>query len=74
MRPGKGDCIGYSESLMGLRASERKVCVMLVQAYEARFNPFAEFQQSEEVSRTKSLPVHDRAILTGSRCTSSNVT
>ncbi|BDA46198.1 probable protein CASP [Coccomyxa sp. Obi] len=38
-----------------------------LKAYEARFNPFAEFQQNEEVSRTKSLPVHDRAILTGSR-------
>ncbi len=40
---------------------------MASQAYEARFNPFAEFQQSEEVSRVKSLPVHDRAILSGTR-------
>ncbi|EIE24379.1 hypothetical protein COCSUDRAFT_83683 [Coccomyxa subellipsoidea C-169] len=38
-----------------------------LKAYEARFNPFAEFQQSEEVSRVKSLPVHDRAILSGTR-------
>ena len=38
-----------------------------MQAYEARFNPWAEFQQSEEASRVKALPVHDRALLTGSK-------
>ncbi|KAK9906857.1 hypothetical protein WJX75_009234 [Coccomyxa subellipsoidea] len=38
-----------------------------LKAYEARFNPFAEFQQSEEVNRVKLLPVHDRAILSGTR-------
>lgn len=38
-----------------------------LQAYEARFNPWAEFQQSEEASRVKALPVHDRALLTGSK-------
>jgi hypothetical protein len=43
------------------------LCCTAVQAYEARFNPFAEFQQSEEVNRVKLLPVHDRAILSGTR-------
>ncbi len=38
-----------------------------VQEYEARFNPWAEFQQSEEASRVRALPVHDRAMLSGSK-------
>ena len=38
-----------------------------MQAYEAQFNPWAEFQQSEEANRVKALPAHDRAILTGSK-------
>ncbi|EFJ47697.1 hypothetical protein VOLCADRAFT_117799 [Volvox carteri f. nagariensis] len=36
-------------------------------AYEARVNPFAEFQQSEVDSRMRNLQVHDRALLVGSR-------
>ncbi len=43
------------------------VIVTGVQEYQAKFNPFAEFQQNEEARGLKSLPVHDRAILTGSR-------
>ena len=39
----------------------------IVQAYEARFNPFAEFQQAEEASHVRALPAHDRALLTGSK-------
>jgi hypothetical protein len=40
----------------------------LAQAYEARFNPFAEFQANEEAARVKALPAHDRALLSTSRC------
>ncbi|KAG2488575.1 hypothetical protein HYH03_012894 [Edaphochlamys debaryana] len=36
-------------------------------AYEARVNPFAEFQQSEAEMRVKNLQVHDRAVLAGSK-------
>ncbi|GIL86016.1 hypothetical protein Vretifemale_14276, partial [Volvox reticuliferus] len=36
-------------------------------AYEARVNPFAEFQQSEAELRVRNLQVHDRALLAGSR-------
>ncbi|KAG2425069.1 hypothetical protein HXX76_013978 [Chlamydomonas incerta] len=36
-------------------------------AYEARVNPFAEFQQSEAEARLKNLQVHDRAVLAGSK-------
>ncbi|GFR41759.1 hypothetical protein Agub_g2515 [Astrephomene gubernaculifera] len=36
-------------------------------AYEARVNPFAEFQQSEAELRVRNLQVHDRAVLAGSR-------
>ena len=42
-------------------------CSAFVQEYEARFNPWAEFQQSEEASRVKALAVHDRALLSGSK-------
>ena len=40
----------------------------LLQAYEARLNPFAEFQQDEATSRVARLPMHERALLSGSKC------
>jgi hypothetical protein len=35
--------------------------------YEARVNPFAEFQKSEVDQRMQRMPVHDRALLAGSK-------
>jgi homeobox protein cut-like len=35
--------------------------------YEARLNPFAEFQLSESESRLKGMQLHDKALLAGSR-------
>ncbi|KAG1678378.1 hypothetical protein FOA52_015144 [Chlamydomonas sp. UWO 241] len=36
-------------------------------AYEARVNPFADFQRSEADSRVRNLQLHDRALLAGSK-------
>ncbi|MEW5303764.1 MAG: hypothetical protein WDW36_006423 [Sanguina aurantia] len=36
-------------------------------AYEAKVNPFVEFQQSEVEKRVKGLHLHDRAVLAGGR-------
>lgn len=36
-------------------------------AYEAKVNPFADFQQSEADSRLRNLPAHERALLASSR-------
>ena len=41
--------------------------VVLLQAYEARLNPFVEFQQHETESHVNKLNLHDRALLSGSR-------
>ena len=41
--------------------------VALLQAYEARLNPFVEFQQHETESHVNKLNLHDRALLSGSR-------
>ena len=38
-----------------------------LQAYEARLNPFVEFQQHETESHVNKLNLHDRALLSGSR-------
>ena len=38
-----------------------------MQAYEARLNPFVEFQQHETESHVNKLNLHDRALLSGSR-------
>ena len=40
---------------------------VLLQAYEARLNPFVEFQQHETESHVNKLNLHDRALLSGSR-------
>lgn len=45
----------------------RSYPVALLQAYEARLNPFVEFQQHETESRVNKLNLHDRALLSGSR-------
>jgi len=36
-------------------------------AYEARVNPFAEFQKTEVEQRVRNLQLHDRAVLAGSK-------
>lgn len=45
----------------------RSYPVALLQAYEARLNPFVEFQQHETESHVNKLNLHDRALLSGSR-------
>ena len=44
-----------------------------MQAYEARLNPFVEFQQHETESHVNKLNLHDRALLSGSRHTSTSL-
>ena len=44
-----------------------------MQAYEARLNPFVEFQQHESESHVNKLNLHDRALLSGSRHASTSL-
>ncbi len=44
-----------------------------MQAYEARLNPFVEFQQHETESHVNKLNLHDRALLSGSRHASTSL-
>ncbi|PNW84168.1 hypothetical protein CHLRE_04g223900v5 [Chlamydomonas reinhardtii] len=57
-------CFGDGEDVEGGGATAE---ARAQRAYEARVNPFAEFQQSEAEARLKNLQVHDRAVLAGSK-------
>ncbi|DBA74650.1 TPA: hypothetical protein ACH3X2_009428 [Trebouxia sp. C0005] len=58
-----GDEDDYDQEAGGRAESDRKY----KKAYEARLNPFVEFQQHETESHVNKLNLHDRALLSGSR-------
>ncbi|KAG2452146.1 hypothetical protein HYH02_003178 [Chlamydomonas schloesseri] len=58
-------CFGDGEDVEGGGGATAEARAQ--RAYEARVNPFAEFQQSEAEARLKNLQVHDRAVLAGSK-------
>ncbi|KAL0044478.1 hypothetical protein WJX82_008975 [Trebouxia sp. C0006] len=60
---GGGDEDDYDQEAGGKVGSDRKYR----KAYEARLNPFVEFQQHETESHVNKLNLHDRALLSGSR-------
>eukprot|EP00775_Hariotina_reticulata_P011436 gene11436-11582_t len=64
---GGGACFGMlaADSVVedGLLDPEAKYA----REYEARLNPFAEFQLSESEARLKGMQLHDKALLAGSR-------
>ncbi|KAL0035573.1 hypothetical protein WJX77_012505 [Trebouxia sp. C0004] len=60
---GGGDEDDYDQEARGKVESDRQY----KKAYEARLNPFVEFQQHETDSHVNKLNLHDRALLSGSR-------
>ncbi|KXZ50466.1 hypothetical protein GPECTOR_16g640 [Gonium pectorale] len=58
-------CFGEGDDVENASASTAES--RAARAYEARVNPFAEFQQSEAELRVRNLQVHDRAVLAGSK-------